>query len=360
MDLNPGYKRFDVTSIVQTWQTGTNYGIEVRESSAGQAFNRTSSSRENAARTPRLVVSFTLPAGTSTPTATAKPPPTRTPTRTATRTPTRTPTVTPFKIADLIATDLEVTQAVQDLNNSVRLVAGKRTFVRFYVRSGGGSTWGTAQLTVQHGAAVAVLGPINTLSGALLVSPTPNRGNLYQSFLFELPEGFRTGTVNLAAQVKTQSGVTDISPGNNQISRQVTYETSPIINVVVFRIGYKFGGQKFYPPVDDVDMMIDWLRRAFPTPKITYSVRTLYWGSMTRKWVIDPDTNKGSWKSTSPTCSQVNNHLLFLQIQDRLAGKISASTRYYGMVLVDDSIAFMRGCAPVPGTVASGPTGPDT
>ena len=43
------------------------------------------------------------------------------------------PTETPA--IDLIADKIEVTQAVQDLNNSVRLVQDKRTFVRFHVHS---------------------------------------------------------------------------------------------------------------------------------------------------------------------------------------------------------------------------------
>ena len=39
---------------------------------------------------------------------------------------------------DFVAFGLEVTQAVQDMNNNVPLVEGKRTFARFYVRSASG------------------------------------------------------------------------------------------------------------------------------------------------------------------------------------------------------------------------------
>lgn len=37
---------------------------------------------------------------------------------------------------DLHVDALEVTQAIQDLNNSVQLVAGKRTYVRMHVAAG--------------------------------------------------------------------------------------------------------------------------------------------------------------------------------------------------------------------------------
>jgi len=296
---------------------------------------------------------------TRTRTATSLPTATRTPTATPTRTrtPTRTPTATPLpKIADLIATDLEVTQAVQDLNNSVRLVAGKRTFVRFHVRSStGGWVWGTARLTVQKGADAAVLSPINTFYGLLPVQQVPNRGNPQHAFLFELPDPFRSGTVNLSAQVKTLSNTVDTSPGNNFASTPVSYETAPGLTFVIFRIGYGFGGQQYYPPVSQVNQLIDWLRRAYPTPKISYTIRTLYWGTLTRKWVVDPDSGIGGWDATNPTCGSVNAILWGMWWQDRMTGKISAHTHYYGMV--DDTIAFMRGCSPVPGQAASGPTG---
>lgn len=64
----------------------------------------------------------------------ALPPISRTPTPPPT--PPRTPTPGP----DLVADNLEVVQAVQDLNNSIPLVANKRTFVRFHVHSTAGDT----------------------------------------------------------------------------------------------------------------------------------------------------------------------------------------------------------------------------
>ena len=94
--------------------------------------------------TPTLTASIT-----PSPTSTLTPTVTHTPTRTAT--PTRTPTRTPTPSTDLVADKIEVTQGVQDLNNSVRLVKNKRTFVRFHVHSTSGThpTW--AMLTAQRG-----------------------------------------------------------------------------------------------------------------------------------------------------------------------------------------------------------------
>jgi hypothetical protein len=65
---------------------------------------------------------------------------TTTPTATPTATPVTRPTMTPTATATPITVDLwpealEVTQAIQNLNNSVALIAGKRTYVRAHVRA---------------------------------------------------------------------------------------------------------------------------------------------------------------------------------------------------------------------------------
>jgi len=84
---------------------------------------------------------------------------------------------------DLIATGLEITQGTQSLLNSVRLVAGKATFVRFYVQSNGNNAVTTARLTVTRGANSIVLNPINP-GLEINVLQNPNRAILNQAFLF--------------------------------------------------------------------------------------------------------------------------------------------------------------------------------
>ena len=376
LDQTSGYKLWDVRQIVSRWLSGaaTNRGFLFRGDGVTIGY-REFSSRDLTGQEPLLRLTYHMPAATATSTATATrvlPPsptatasqtrtatPSRTPTRTATRTPTlpATPTTPPLQIADLIAVRIEVTQAIQDENNSVPLVAGKRTFVRFYARSLWGDTFGSAQLTVQHNGATIVLNPIGAGSGLQMVRHSPLRGNLSNSFLFEIPSSFANGTLSLAARVKTPSNVVDMSPGNNEVSTQVSFESAPALTVVVYRIGYSFGGQQYYPSLKDVNMMIDWLLRAYPTPMIKYSIRSYFWGEMSRTWVVDKN-GYGSWRSDDPSCSGVNAVLWSLWWNDRLTGKVGEHTRYYGMV--DDAMGFMRGCSPVPSSVASGPTGSGT
>ena len=73
---------------------------------------------------------------------------------------------------------IEVNQAVQDLNNSVLLIANKRTFVRCYVQSSGGTINNVnARLRVYRGATLwGTLSPSN--SGAQInISTSPDRSS---------------------------------------------------------------------------------------------------------------------------------------------------------------------------------------
>jgi subtilisin-like proprotein convertase family protein len=101
-----------------------------------RTFTQSFTPTATATRTPTFTVTNTF---TSTPTSTA--------TRTRTPTPTSTATLTPTSGVDLVADKIEVSQAIQDLTNSVRLVARKRTFVRFHVHSLTGTYLTTAQLS---------------------------------------------------------------------------------------------------------------------------------------------------------------------------------------------------------------------
>lgn len=310
--------------------------------------------------TPTATATSTLtPTPSKTATLTATTTSTKTPTSTPTRTPTPPATIPPIQFVDLAATGLEITQAVQDLNNSVRLVAGKRTFVRFHVRSAMGTTVpATAKLTVKQGAKSTVLTPINGTAGKVFIPSNPARGSVGQSFLFELPYDYLNGAVQLQAEVKTLAGMGDVNLNNNFKTTTVNFETAPALNIVVFRVNYTFQGTTYYTPGTHIMKMIDWLRRVYPTHKINFYMRDLNWGTLQRKWVIDPNTGFGSWQATSPTCQKLNTVLKQQWFYDYTTGLISSSTRYYA--IVNDTHAFMRGCAPLPGKVASGPTGTNT
>jgi hypothetical protein len=109
---------------------------------------------------------------------------------------------------------LEIAQAAQDLNNnSVRLVTGKHAFLRFHARSLFGTTLpATAQLTLYHGEKLTVRMPINGQSSKVFIPSKLARSAVEHSFLFELPCAYRTGTVQLQAEVKQMSVAIQLEP----------------------------------------------------------------------------------------------------------------------------------------------------
>jgi len=264
---------------------------------------------------------------------------------------------------DLEATGLEVTQAVQDLNNSVRLAAGKRTFVRFHVRSTTRATFRTfAQLRAESAGQTSTLRPVNP--GQLIqVRPNPSREIVDHAFLFELPTSLTAaGTLTLTAELNPNQDWRPRSPeessyANNSRSLSVNFETVPPLRLVVYRVAYRAAGRTWTTPLSHTLAMVSWLRAVYPTAAVSVRDRTL---------VFDGGL---------PTCDKINEELRSLRRWDRLydwlgvGAKVAANAHYYALVddggyeatddatTPDDLDAFMRGCSDLPGFAASGPAG---
>ena len=289
------------------------------------------------------------PTSTATPTFTATPTATPTQTPTPTPSPTNTPTATPP--IDLVADVLEITQGIQDLNNSVRLVGGKRTFVRFHVHSNSGTHTTFAILKVQadtpFGPKTATLFPIN-LGAKVAVRSKPIRVVPHHAFLFELPQGLRGGTVQIEARLNPFNFPSETTYANNNLARTITFEQVAPPEIILESIPYQYNGVTHTPKWLDTYRLISWLKRAFPIyePKIKLRSSPLTGASVS----TDKDGNN---VLESPNCKNVNNYLFQKYWH---SNPIPWRTHVYGMV--SDGAGFMRGCAGV--WKASGPTGSGT
>jgi len=115
---------------------------------------------------------------------------------------------------DLHVFGIEVTQAIQDLRNSVVLIDGKQTFVRVHVdsqsldqqplsgylsvRSESGTELGPP-LYANNGCGYLEDHPPGTVEecGKIILQSSPERAKLNQSFLFELPREWSSGTIEI-------------------------------------------------------------------------------------------------------------------------------------------------------------------
>jgi uncharacterized protein YkwD/acetyltransferase-like isoleucine patch superfamily enzyme len=128
-------------------------------------------------------------------------------------------------------TALEVVQVVQNLNNSIPLIAEKPTFVRAHVSSTIGSSVSNvnAKLTGKNGDTVVFeISPSNA-GASINVSDNPNRSKFNDSFLFELPKEYSTGNLTLEfAGVDKPFACADTG---NDCKETVNFATMPAIDM---------------------------------------------------------------------------------------------------------------------------------
>lgn len=267
--------------------------------------------------------------------------------------------------ADLEVTGIEVTQGIQNLDNTVRLVEGKPTYVRVHVADNSGGAFRTfATLEVDNGSASRVLHPINENAGRITARQNPRRIVPDHAFLFQLPNwptDFNQGDIQLTAEVNPVTSWRSRYPQesdytNNSRAVALDFEAVPRIGIVVYTVDYAVddgsGGETQHEtPGDEADQMISWLERAYPVSDVWYTRRVLDMGNVSN--------DSGSFALGS---GQVNTKLASRRQQNRKeelwADKVGNidDIRYYGMVIDDGG--FMRGSAAnIPAKVAAGPTG---
>ena len=257
--------------------------------------------------------------------------------------------VEPSGGVDLFGTGLEVTQGTQSLNNTVRLAAGKLTFVRFYVGSNGNNAVTTARLTVSNGTNTQVLVPGNP-GGEVNVLANSNRRILNQSFWFQLPDAFTVaGTISLVAEVNPEPrNVQETNLANNFWTIQtgnIQFENVPTLNLVIYNIGYTSNGTEYFPRDTEAQQMADWISKAWAVSGVQFISRR-------------ESIRETLGEDRIPNCNEVNDFMMAkrtIDLQTPNSG-VLPTTRYYGFVA--DGGGFMRGCANgLPGFASSGPTG---
>ena len=175
--------------------------------------------------------------------------------------------------ARLVATHLEVTQVIQTLDpneDEVPLVADKRTYVRFHVRSDTGQSEPdvTARLNAfRDGVQLEPhnLRPANP-ARTITVQTNPDRGQLQHSFFFRVPDEWRSGTVTFQAEVNPEVAIPEGNLDDNIITRRVTFHSQDPLCVGMVRV-------RTSPRTASVNDpgfwdIIGWLRAAYPVPRV--------------------------------------------------------------------------------------------
>ena len=167
-------------------------------------------------------------------------------------------------------TDLQITQAVQNDNNTVPLIKDRRTFVVAGVQAEGTAISGVSARLIGNwngGAQEGVLSPVNTIGTHITVQPAPDKGNIDHHFIFELP-WLWTRQSDLRLRVELDPYQTKIEPNyadNHMEIGPFNFLDSPRMEVIFVAFGHQIGSKVYYPRLkDDVVKAYSWLRRTLP------------------------------------------------------------------------------------------------
>ncbi|HVL22816.1 MAG TPA: hypothetical protein VM450_01970 [Thermomicrobiales bacterium] len=246
---------------------------------------------------------------------------------------------------------IEVTQSIQNLTQTVPLVALKPTIVRVYLSSAlATATTVRGTLAISRGSQTRFVTSLNSVvvDPAAFGQVNALRRDVGKSLNFLLPVDMTTsGALDIQlsslTETTTNQSVTFGPPG---IIDTVSFTPAPPMRLALVSFTYQQGTppETFIPTATDVGFLLSWLRRAYPVAQVVASQQVV-----TANPAVPFD------------CGQINAQLAAIRALD-VAGGVDGRTHYYG--LVSDGGFFMRGCsavpvnAPDPAAVGSGPAGP--
>jgi hypothetical protein len=273
---------------------------------------------------------------------------------------------------------LEVTQSIQvmsfsnpQINNSVPLIANKKTVVRAYFSTLGGGT-----ITLTRGELNATSNPcpvgmncnIPSVNLAPVTVSNGENGNLQvkrdtivKSLNFELPPDWvRPGTLTLTLEQITGPGGTPITCRNCAGSfAMVTFRSSPSLRLRLIGLRYARGETPTAPRDNDFALIKSWLKRAYPVAGImqpfedyTYDYDTSL-GDLFQDW-------DGNGKPDPDACSYPLAQVLAIrnsEVGPDFFGHFK--NRYYGLISdgTPDTPKWIMGCSDM-NTTGVGPVGP--
>jgi outer membrane protein assembly factor BamB len=144
---------------------------------------------------------------------------------------------------DLQLTDIEITQGIQNLANDIGLVAFKPTMVRLYGQTNGDAVGNVS--AVLHGTELGsgedlgTLTPLPQTGCPTLDGDTPDRNQLSESWVFQLPPEWWSGEVEFTGEVNAGGAIPETDAGNNTLSITRGYLQHPLICVMTYPVRTK-------------------------------------------------------------------------------------------------------------------------
>ncbi len=254
---------------------------------------------------------------------------------------------------------VEVVQAIQSVDNSVRLIADKPAVVRLYLNPDGiaSTSLVTGELAWRRdGGGMTYLPAMNRVKVTPTKRPTldEQRFDINLSINFRLPqEALKAGELELFVRRLSVPGGADI-PIATPVQFKVQFHSAPVLRVRAIGLRYKSlttPGTFVSPEAIHFMYLKSYLQRAYPVAAVEWS-----------QLVVDADLIAPPFPENASDLA--NAQLSALRAREISSG-VDPRTHYYGLVDNDRGKegCFMRGSAAydlkrsIFGLVASGPTG---
>jgi hypothetical protein len=161
---------------------------------------------------------------------------------------------------------LEITQGIQQPDNSAVLIADRPTFARMTLTSTVSHTGVNAWLYGSRGGTPLPGSPIPALNNPRSLKATANRVALDDTFNFQLPTSWASGNVSLRAEANNGSTYDYASE-----SLDIQFTQADPLPVTVVPIAYTCasGGSGTTTPTGPYDYVTDFTYRIYPVPDVT-------------------------------------------------------------------------------------------
>lgn len=175
-------------------------------------------------------------------------------------------------VADLQVTGIEVSQGVQDMNNSMPLITKRRTIIRVYAKNNAGINVSGIRARIKvyqmAGSQATLIGTLNAKNHPLtVIAGGGQRSRLNDSFWFELPMNWRTGTIRIDAEVNYDNAVSDTNQGNDTRSETVKFNVAKSIDLLMVPL-HVHGNGGTYTCQSACEQMIRNVLRYHPTNEL--------------------------------------------------------------------------------------------
>jgi hypothetical protein len=257
---------------------------------------------------------------------------------------------------------VEVTQAIQDLDNSVPLIAGKKTWVRVYLGKLSGTRTISGTLVAKRDTSSVTLTALAPITIDSTENLTTRRRSWTKSLDFAVPAAMlSSGTTifTIGTLSDTSASPKRIICDDCAVPTQVSFSRMPPLLIRVVNLTYPFQSSPSAPLVTisprtvDTALLQSWLGRAYPVSNTTFIQSTT--ASTSTTGVV----GTGPAATGTFTCDSANIQLLATRATEISSG---GDTRTHYLAVVSNQGFFMRGCAAQDKngnflTSASGPSG---